>query len=253
MKKKMISVVLSLVLTAALLAGCAGKEQADATAQPEQTQEVEEVAPEEPATETEEETEPEETAEEPEEAEESEPEEPTEELPAYEYPGPELFYSVLYEYLIDELSQGYPEAQVCIPCPIIVAEDDSDDSDMRLYGNFLIYNYDLNGEILECESGGSYPGCIHIKNTETGYEVTSMEVVEDGAGWDESAKKIFGKHYDALIKDGENEDLIAETRAQIIANYVAANDLNITAYQDYGWDPVPLPEENIDNFYSELL
>lgn len=173
-------------------------------------------------------------------------------LPAYDYPGPELFYSVLYSYMIDELSKGYSDYQVSIPCPVIIAEDESDKSDIRVYGNFWIFNYDLNGDILECTSGGSYPGCIHIKDTEEGYTVTSMDVVEDGSGFTDSAKKIFGKYYDSFMKDGEDEKLREETRAQIIANYVAANDLKITAYKDFGWDPVTLPEENIDSFYSKL-
>lgn len=173
-------------------------------------------------------------------------------LPAYDYPGPELFYSVLYSYMTDELSKGYSDYQVSIPCPVVIAEDESDKSDIRVYGNFWIFNYDLNGDILECTSGGSYPGCIHIKDTEEGYTVTSMDVVEDGSGFTDSAKKIFGKYYDSFMKDGEDEKLREETRAQIIANYVAANDLKITAYKDFGWDPVTLPEENIDSFYSKL-
>ncbi len=173
-------------------------------------------------------------------------------LPAYEYPGPELFFSVLYQYMIDEYADDYPEADVSIPCPVIVDMDESDKSDIRVYGNFWIFNYDLNGQTLENTSGGSYPGCIHVKSTDAGYEVTSMDVTEDGSGFTESAKKIFGDRYDAFMKDGEDEKLREETRAQIIANYVAANNLDITAYQDYGWDPVTLPEENIDSFYSKL-
>ena len=31
-----------------------------------------------------------------------------------------------------------------------------------------------------------------------------------------------------------------ETRTQYIRAYAEANGLNITAYQDYGWDPVEL-------------
>ncbi|MBQ6441641.1 MAG: hypothetical protein IJJ13_03505 [Lachnospiraceae bacterium] len=173
-------------------------------------------------------------------------------LPQYEYPGPELFYSVLYQYLTDELSKNYDAAQVSIPCPVIVAEDDSDKSDIRVYGNFWILNYNLDGDTLECVSGGSYPGCVHIKQTDDGYEVTSMDVVADGSDFTESAKKIFGDHYDAFMKDGEDEKTRDALRAQIIANYAAANNLDIKAYQDEGWDPVTLPEENIDSFYSAL-
>ncbi|WP_155242787.1 hypothetical protein [Butyrivibrio fibrisolvens] len=173
-------------------------------------------------------------------------------VPAYEYPGPELFYTVLYDYMIDELSKDYSDYDVCIPCPVIISEDESDKDDIKVYGNFWIFNYNLNGDVLECTSGGSYPGCIHLKSTDEGYEVISMDIVEDGTDFDESAKKIFGDLYDTFTKDGEDENVREELRAQIIANYVAANGLNITSYQDYGWDPVALPEENIDSFYSTL-
>ncbi len=176
----------------------------------------------------------------------------TEKIPAYEYPGPELFYSILYQYLIDEFAVYYPKADVSIPCPVLVYEDDSDKSDIKIYGNFWIFNYDLNGDILECKSGGSYPGCIHVKDTETGYEIISMDVVADGSDFTESAKEIFGEQYDAFMKKGEDEKYREEIRAQIIANYVFDKELNISSYQDYGWDPVSLPEENIDTFYSIL-
>lgn len=176
------------------------------------------------------------------------------EVPAYEYPGPELFYTVLYRYMIDELGQGYPESQVTIPCPVIIAEDESDREDIKIWGNFWVFNYDLNGDTLECASGGAYPGCIHVKTVDDaeGYVVTGMDITEDGSGFDSSAKKIFGKYYDEFMKVNSDEKERETLRAQIISNYVFANNLNIKAYKDYGWDPVPLPEENIDNFYSQL-
>ena len=173
-------------------------------------------------------------------------------LPKYEYPGPELFYSVLYQYIVDECSKGYEiePGMVTIPNVNIIAEDDSDKNDIKVYGDFWVFNYTLNGETLEMQSGGQYPGCIHIKTTDTGYEVISMDVVADGSDSIPSAQKIFGDYYDKYMNiDRDAEEV---TRGQIIANYVAANNLKITAYQDYGWDPVTLPAENIDSFYSTL-
>lgn len=173
-------------------------------------------------------------------------------LPAYEYPGPEEFYYMLYKYITDEYADDYPKAQVGIPNVIIAAMDESDPEDIRVYGDFWYLNYDLNGDVLENVAGGSYPGCIHLKMTENGYEVTGMDVTEDGSGFDESAKKIFGDHYDDFMKIQSDQDEREKVRAQIIANYVAANNLNITAYKDYGHDAVLLPDENIDSFYSTL-
>ena len=173
-------------------------------------------------------------------------------LPAYEYPGPEQFYYVLYQYLIDDFGAYYSDYEVCIPNPVILEIDDSDKSDIKVYGDFWINNYNLEGDTLMCVSGGSFPGIIHLEFGEEGYKVLSTDIVSDGSDFDTSAKEIFGDKYDAFIALLSDQDSREVNRAQIVANYVAANDLNITQYQDYGWDPVQLPEENIDNFYSDL-
>lgn len=173
-------------------------------------------------------------------------------LPAYEYPGPELFYSVLYDYIIERFSPHYDNADVAIPLVDILDIDESDKSDIKVYGDFWLLNYDLNGTTLENVSGGSYPGCIHIVSNDAGYEVEYMELVGDGADYDPTARQIFGDRYDDFMKLESDIDTREEIRAQIIANYVAANNLNITEYKDYGWDPVTLPEQNIDSMYSKL-
>ena len=173
-------------------------------------------------------------------------------LPPYEYPGPEQFYYVVYKYVIDEFGKGYEKSDVSIPCILEAYVDESNKDDILFYGDFWVFNYDLEGDTLMNKSGGSYPGVMHLKNTEDGYAVTKVDVVEDGSRWDKSAKEIFGKHYDECMKLISDDKLREQTRAQIIANYVAANNLSITQYKDYGWDPVKLPEQNIDSFYSDL-
>ncbi|MBQ4364484.1 MAG: haloacid dehalogenase-like hydrolase, partial [Oscillospiraceae bacterium] len=173
-------------------------------------------------------------------------------LPEYEYPGPELFYSVVYDYIRDELGSGYPDADVCIPAPVIIYEDDTDREDIKLYGDFRVYKYALDGDTLECTAGGSYPGCMHVRTTDEGYEVTGFDVVADGSDYTESAKEIFGDHYDTFSKVGSDDEEKERVRAQIIANYVFDKNLPITQYRDSGWDPVDLPEQNIDSFYSVL-
>lgn len=175
----------------------------------------------------------------------------TDELPDYEYPGPELFYYELYDY-VEDFNEDYSEADVSIPCIQIAAEDESDKNDIKVYGNFAIYNYNLDGDTLACASGGSYPGVMHIKSTDEGYEVVSFDVVGDGSDFDESAKEIFGDKYDDFMKIYSDDEARETVRAQIISNYVFANNLDIQFYQDYGWDKKPLPEQNIDSFYSQL-
>ncbi len=173
-------------------------------------------------------------------------------LPAYVYPGPEQFYSVLYDYIIERFSSHYEKADVSIPLPNILDIDESDKSDIKVYGDFLLYNYNLRDKTLDTASGGSYPGCIHMVSSDSGYEVEYMELVGDGAEFEPTAKQIFGDKYDAFIELIRDDDSSNELRAQIIANYVAANNLDITQYQDYGWEPVTLPDENIDSMYSAL-
>lgn len=234
--QKFFSLALVGVMTVSLVACGSDKGEVAETASDQEVQEQEAVEPE-----------AEETGDEVEEVETTEAA-----LPAYEYPGPELFYTVLYQYLIDELSQGYDTADVCIPCPIIITEDESDKSDIKVWGDFWIYNYELNGETLECVSGGSYPGCIHIESNDAGYVVTDFERVGDGSDYEPTAKKIFGDYYKDLVASSEDKEANDNLRAQIISNYVFANNLSIKEYKDYGWDPVELPEQNIDTFYSAL-
>ena len=173
-------------------------------------------------------------------------------LPDYEYPGPESFFTELYDY-VEDFNKDYDEADVSIPCVRILEMDESDNSDIKVYGEFDIYNYDLDGDTLGCVSGGNYPGLIHVAMDDEGdYEVTGFDVVLDGDQFDASAKEIFGDKYDAFIKMNSDQDDREKVRAQIISNYVFANNLDIKYYQDYGWDKVELPEQNIDSFYSTL-
>jgi len=173
------------------------------------------------------------------------------ELPEYEYPGPELFYSVLYDYMAEEFGKGM-EGEVGIPCPVIIEEDFNNKEDNLIYGDFWYFTYNKNGDTLECVAGGQFPGVIHVKSTETGYEVTGFDRVEDGSNFTESAKEIFGKYYDEFSDAYSDTEGREKLRAQIIANYVFDKELSITSYKDYGCDPVSLPEQNIDNFYSNL-
>ncbi len=173
------------------------------------------------------------------------------ELPEYEYPGPEAFYSVLYDYVVTEMGKN-SEGGVAIPDIMITGIDESDKEDIKAYGDFACYRYTLDGDTLERISGGSYPGCVHIKEGADGYTVTGMDMVEDGSGFDESVDRIFGDYAadfrKAYADDAEKEKVWTQT----LANYVAANGLDIKYVKDYGWDPVKLPTQNIDSFYSIL-
>ena len=161
-------------------------------------------------------------------------------LPAYKYPGTEEMYAEIADYLIKTCGSHFEKAGVCIPYFEKVAVDDSNKDDIIFYGSFWVENYDQKGDTLECVSGGNFPGAIHLKKLDKGYDVSKMDAVEDGSNFDTSAKKIYGKYYDDFMKIYSNDEGSKKVRKQFISDYVKANNLDIKAYKDYGWDPVSL-------------
>ena len=147
----------------------------------------------------------------------------------------------MYEYVADELSEGYPDAEYNIPIVSIIGTDDSNASDILVWGDFWVLNYNGEGDTLKAASGGNYPGLIHLKKDGDEYEVVKMDTVADGGNFESSAKEIFGDKYDAFMKVNGDSEAREKLRAEIIANFVKANGLNFTKYQDEGWDPVDIP------------
>lgn len=166
------------------------------------------------------------------------------ELPPYEYPDEGSIYHEVARYLIADVGSMYEKADVCIPSIREVAIDESKADDVLFYCDCWIDNFNLQGDTLEADSGGNYSGVIHLKKTDAGYEATSFDICEDGNSFDESAKKLFGKHYDDFMKIHSDDVSREDARTQTITDYVFVNGLPITSYQDYGWDPVPIVIED---------
>ena len=101
------------------------------------------------------------------------------------------------------------------------------------------------GDTLKTVSGGSHPGLFHVQKKGDNYTVTAFEQVEDGAGNEASARRIFGENYDEYIGDNgcDQHGLLEDIRYKTIKRYVKEHGLNVTMYKDYGWPAVPL---NID-------
>ncbi len=148
-----------------------------------------------------------------------------------------------YTYLVEEVSKSYDKADVTIPTMDIVSTEVLADDDIRLYGDFWVENYDINGDTLECVSGGHYPGVFTIKKDGDNYTVTKFENPEDGSNFNETAKKLFGEHYKDWSKIYGDDEARAELRTKTISEYVKQNKLNVTQYKDYGWDAVALDLE----------
>ena len=145
------------------------------------------------------------------------------------------------QYLVDTFGKQYSQADVCIPQQIVTATDEADEKDIKVWGDFWVFNYSIAGDTLKTVSGGSHPGLMHLKKAEKGYEVSAFDQVGDGSQFEPTAKKIFGDKYDAFMKMHSNDKDREQNRAQGIAKYAKAHNLKVTMYQDSGWPAVKLP------------
>lgn len=154
----------------------------------------------------------------------------------------ELCNAAVEDYLVNVIGKNYAEAEYSIPCPFIISTDDGNKDDVLVWGDFWVFNYDIAGDTLKTVSGGSHPGLMHLKKTEKGFEVTDFEVVEDGEGNLESAKRIFGGNFDAFWDVNSNQEKREDVRLHFIADYVKKHNLPVKMVQDYGWPAVELPK-----------
>jgi len=175
---------------------------------------------------------------------EEEPSEPaTEPEPAgaaYGYAGDDPVELAVYQHMVDTVAKDYDAADASIPIVQIVSVDDTNPDEVVVYGDFWIDNYDIEGDTLVCASGGNYPGVMHLRKDGDRYTVSSFDVVADGSDFDASAHELFGDHYDAFMAVYGDDAARAELRTATVSNYVNMNNLEVTQYQDFGWDPVPL-------------
>ena len=157
----------------------------------------------------------------------------------------------VFDWMEKEPASWYEDGAYFIPAPVIFYTDDSDPADIRIFGDFQVYKYDLEGENLLCKSGGSHPGLLHLKKSEeagTGYEAVSFEAVSDGSDMDESMKEIFGKapaeagDLTALFSTAHDDGTYENVRKEFIKMYADQVPFAIKSYQDYGWDPVMINE-----------
>ena len=145
-------------------------------------------------------------------------------------------------YLENVIGKQYAEGQYSISSPFVISTDNGDLQDVKVWGDFWVFNYNVSGDTLKTVSGGNHPGLMHLKKTDKGMEVTNFEVVEDGAGNLESAKKTFGDQYEAFQEINSNQEKRESIRLQFIADYVKKNNLPVKMVQDYGWPAVELPK-----------
>ena len=152
------------------------------------------------------------------------------------------YFPAIDRYLTDSIGSQYTNGEHCVPIHSIVRVDERDTEDIKVWGDFWVFNYNHVGDTLKCVSGGSHPGLMHIRQTEKGFEVTAFDQVEDGSSYLPTAKKIFGDKFDAFKTINSDEKNRERLRAEGLATYAKKNGLAVTLYQDYGWPAKKLEE-----------
>ena len=152
----------------------------------------------------------------------------------------ESLLSAIDGYITEGLGSQYTQGDYCIPCPLILDMDESNPDDIKVWGDFRVYNYVQSGDTLKTVSGGSHPGLLHLKKADGKFEVIDFNAVADGADNVTSAERIFGDKFDAFQKMVSDEADREEVRGRTISEYVTKHELDVSLYQDFGWDPVEI-------------
>ncbi len=145
------------------------------------------------------------------------------------------YFPAIERYFVNQIGKQYAEAEYCVPFQKIVSVDERDAENILVWGDFWVFNYDRSGDTLKTVSGGNHPGLLHIRQTDTGYEVIGFDQVADGSDNLKSAQQIFGDKYEAFHAIQSDEQTREQHRLEVLADYVKKHNLSISFVQDYGW------------------
>lgn len=173
-------------------------------------------------------------------------------LPPFQWQGEDPVIAAVISYMQANASEyEIPEGGVMIPTPIILKTEPEapygDAEEVTVYGNFWIFTYAKEGKILKTGPSGENPGVMKLEKKDGVWTVASAEFAEDGEGYAASIEKFAGgdKELEAqyALTNGSSEDsVVSQFQRAAVVEYVAANGLDIEAYQDQGWDPVSVTD-----------
>ena len=152
----------------------------------------------------------------------------------------ETYLTAIDRYLVDSIGKFFDKADASIPNIQIIAVDEQNPEDILAWGCYWIENFNIAGDTLKMKSGGSYPGLMHVSNSDERICVTSFECVADGSDFLPSAKRIFAEKYDKFAKLNSDDVARDETRMKAIKEFVAKHNLKVTLVYDYGWPVKPI-------------
>ena len=158
-------------------------------------------------------------------------------VPEFIYTGDDPVMAALCAYF-----QESTPGEIWIPSFIIYKQEKKGD-EILVYGNFWSDGYLLNGYVLESPSGGERPARVHLKKTDDGYTVSSIDETGDGSEYAKGIKAFTKGHpglYRKFFNWDKNEVLREASRKEFLQMYVRQSGLDIRYYKDSGWDPVPI-------------
>lgn len=153
------------------------------------------------------------------------------------------YYTAVDNYLVNEIGKNYLQGDVCIPYAFVMSTDVGNPEDILVWGDFWVFNYEISGDTLKTVSGGNHPGLMHLKKTDSGYEVTGFDAVADGADNLPSAKRIFSDKFDLYQEFSSAAEKRETERLRFTADYVKKHNMSVTMLQDYGWPARYLRED----------
>ncbi|MBR4500686.1 MAG: hypothetical protein IKP22_02165 [Clostridia bacterium] len=163
-------------------------------------------------------------------------------LPAYAYTGTDPVEAAVAGFTAD-LGSAYltEENSVTVPAPIILKTEETGDGQVKVYGNFWVFNYVQDGDTLECISGGEAPGVLTLVRDGEKWAVSSFEDVDSGEEYKTDILLICGDDKELADSYFAASDASLEpfraARFKYLREYVTANKLEVKAIRDPGWEP----------------
>lgn len=161
-------------------------------------------------------------------------------MPSFAYSGDNPAITAICDWYYEDAERHAERGDVWIPSFVILKEADRDGEHL-VFGNFWSAGYRLEGDTMVQGGGGEMPACFHLKETEKGYEVVSVEQAKDGAYYTESIKE-FTKGFPGLYLKFMTHHDNDQAEIDFMRMYATDNGLDIRYIKHYGWDPIPLWE-----------
>jgi len=168
-------------------------------------------------------------------------------LPAFRFTGEAAWMDALLDDLIKENGGAFESGDVMIPNFVIFRVKDEDPDYVRVWGNFWLMNYELEGQSLQTKNGGSFPGKFTLRRKDGIYQVSERDMVGDGSDYQKDAERVFGEDDELFSAWSTQDQVTEENRKKTIQRYAEEWGLPLTSYQDPGWDPVLLTSSRTEN------